>query len=66
MPRILCTNSSEFIHIRVGQYWKSKFRLLMNSSLQDVATEIIVTLGQAFELAYKLQNGVTLEEIANV
>ncbi|KIH66355.1 hypothetical protein ANCDUO_03319 [Ancylostoma duodenale] len=32
----------------------------------DVATEIIVTLGQAFELAYKLQNGITLEEIANV
>ncbi|KAK6033876.1 hypothetical protein COOONC_28620 [Cooperia oncophora] len=32
----------------------------------DVATEIIVTLGQAFELAYKLQNGVALEEIANV
>ncbi|XGW32607.1 hypothetical protein V3C99_017281 [Haemonchus contortus] len=32
----------------------------------DVATEIIVTLGQAFELAYKLQNGAALEEIADV
>ncbi|VDO73097.1 unnamed protein product, partial [Heligmosomoides polygyrus] len=32
----------------------------------DVATEIIVTLGQAFELAYKLQSGVPLEEITNV
>ncbi|KJH41590.1 hypothetical protein DICVIV_12434 [Dictyocaulus viviparus] len=32
----------------------------------DVATEIIVTLGQAFELAYKLQNGLIREEIANV
>ncbi|VDM54343.1 unnamed protein product [Angiostrongylus costaricensis] len=32
----------------------------------DVATEIIVTLGQAFELAYKLQNGLIMEEVANV
>ncbi|KAK6765438.1 hypothetical protein RB195_025380 [Necator americanus] len=28
----------------------------------DVATEIIVTLGQAFELSYKLQNELNLEE----
>uniref|UniRef100_A0A1I7WGJ9 Ankyrin repeat and SAM domain-containing protein 1A n=1 Tax=Heterorhabditis bacteriophora TaxID=37862 RepID=A0A1I7WGJ9_HETBA len=32
----------------------------------DVATEIIVTLGQAFELAYKLQNRISLEEIVDV
>lgn len=32
----------------------------------DVATEIIVTLGQAFELAYKLQNDIPLEKKINV